>query len=386
MGPSLGKHKISSLRAKLSAFQVRGGKNGGDNFNLLKFMRIKDIPKTCPVVNTKCFTTGVERPREKLIKNMGKYERQQIEEAEKIIVKVLNFRKLNSFDKKNHWFKHSIALVKKLQKDFPNIEKVRHLGNRYDNTGDILIISKGKESFVEIKMSDTKTGIGTKANISQDALTENHLFGEKIKSWSKFRQDKGHERWVNNYLDRFTRYPKHILKITNFISQKEEKAKYLRELSKKGNKKAKSILSDIQKKDRQEKIGYLIYLSNQKQQQKMIKRFFILITSGIHRKEELENLIKKDNFFQEIQNLFVYYSNILKGKITVRKEDVGERIKKILEKYSDFKIIFPKGLTHCKIIGVKEKDFKPLLQIVFHWKNIAQGIKTPCLNIFDLTA
>jgi len=30
-------------------------------------MRIKDIPKTCPVVNTKCSTAGVERPRENLI-------------------------------------------------------------------------------------------------------------------------------------------------------------------------------------------------------------------------------------------------------------------------------------------------------------------------------
>jgi len=53
---------------------------------------------------------------------------------------------------------------------------------------------------------------------------------------------------------------------------------------------------------------------------------------------------------------------------------------------SDFKIIFPKGLTHCKIIGIKGEVSRPLLQIVFHWKNIAQGIKTPCLNIFDLTA
>ena len=34
---------------------MRGGKNGGDNFNLLKNMRIKDIPK-------------IERPREKLLK------------------------------------------------------------------------------------------------------------------------------------------------------------------------------------------------------------------------------------------------------------------------------------------------------------------------------
>jgi len=30
-------------------------------------MKIKDLPKTCPVVNAKRSTTGVERPREKLI-------------------------------------------------------------------------------------------------------------------------------------------------------------------------------------------------------------------------------------------------------------------------------------------------------------------------------
>jgi len=337
-----------------------------------KYLLIKDLPK-------------IERSREKLIKNMGKYERQQIEGAEKIIVKILNSHKFNDFDKKNHWFKHSAVIAKKLQKDFPDIKEARHLGNRYDNTGDMLIISKGKEFFIEIKMSDTKAGIGTKANISQDALTENYLFVGKIKSWSKFRQDKRHEKWVDDYLNHFTRYPKRILEITNFTSRKEEKARCLRELAKKGNKKAKSILNDIQKKDREEKIEYLIYLSNQKQQKKMIERFFILIILGIHRKEELENLIKKDNFFQEIQDLFVYYSNVSKGKIIVRKENVGERIKKILKEYSNFKIIFPEGLTHCKIIGIKGKSSKPLLQVVFHWKNIAQGIKTPCLNIFDLT-
>jgi len=337
-----------------------------------KYLLIKDLPK-------------IERPREKLIKNMGKYERQQIEEAEKIIVKILNSRQLNDSDKKNYWFKHSTAIVKKLQKDFPKIKEVCHLGNRYDNTGDILIISKGKEFFIEIKMSNTKKGIGTKANISQDALTENRLFGKKTKSWSKFRQDKKHEKWVNDYLNRFTRYPKSILEITNFTLQKEEKARYLRELAKKRNKKAKSILGNIQKEDKKEKIEYLIYLSNQKQQKEIVKRFFILITLGIHRKEELENLIKNKNFFQEVQNLFVYYSNASKGKITARKEDAGKRIKRILEEYSDFKIIFPEGLTHCKIVGVEGEVSRALLRIVFHWKNIAQGIKTPCLNIFDLT-
>lgn len=128
------------------------------------------------------------------------------------------------------------------------------------------------------------------------------------------------------------------------------------------------------------------YLKEQKQQRKMIKRFFILITLGIHKKEILKKLIKSNNFFQEIQNLFVYYSNIFQGKVIVRKEDFGERVRRILEKFSDFAIIFPKNVTHCKIVGIKKSGLQEsLLQIVFHWKNIAQGVKTPCLNIFDLT-
>lgn len=317
---------------------------------------------------------------------MGKHERQLIEEAEKIIVKILNCQNLTTSDKQNRWFKHSFNIARRIIKDFPQITSASHLGNHYDNTGDILITSRGNKFFIEGKMSDTKLGIGTKANISQDAITENHLFIGKVKSWSQFRQEKAHEKWVIKYLNQFTNYPRSINKITNSIAQKEEKARYLRGLKSKGNKKAEGILKDIHERDKKEKIKYLTYLSRQKQRKEFIKRFFILIILGIHRKEELENLIKKDNFFQEIQNLFVYYGNASKGRIISRREDVGERIKKILEKYSDFKIIFPKGLTHCKIIGIKGEVSKPLLQIVFHWKNIAQGIKTPCLNIFDLTA
>jgi len=316
---------------------------------------------------------------------MGKHERQSIEEAEKIIVKILNSQNLNDFDRKNHWFSHASSIAERIKKDFINITSARHLGNRYDNTGDILIISKKNKFFIETKMSDTKSGIGTKANISQDALTEYHLFMGKVKSWSRFRQEKNHDKWVNDFLNQFTNYPQNILKIADSTLQKEEKARYLRKLANK-NKKARDVLNNIHGKDKKEKIKYLVYLNNKRQQKKMVKRFFILIILGIHRKEELENLIKKDNFFQEIQNLFVYYGNASKGRIISRREDVGERIKKILEKHSDFKIIFPKGLTHCKIIGIKGEVSRPLLQIVFHWKNIAQGIKTPCLNIFDLTA
>ncbi|BCX16107.1 MAG: hypothetical protein KatS3mg098_336 [Candidatus Parcubacteria bacterium] len=317
---------------------------------------------------------------------MGKYEREQIEEAEKIIVKIINSQKVSDLDKQNRWFKHAIAIAERIKKDFPNIKKAQHLGNRYDNTGDILLITSDKrEIFIEVKMSDTRLGVGTKANVSQDALTENYLFVGKVKSWSKFRKEKKHNEWVDSYLDLFTRYPKKILNISNSIIRREEKARYLRGLKQKGSRKAKEILDKIHERDKKEKIEYLVYLSKQPQREEMIKRFFILITLGIHKKEELQALIKKDNFFQEIQDLLVYYGNSYNDKIIVRQENAGEKIKKVLEEFSGFKIIFPSGTTHCKLVGIKGKKNIPLLQIVLHWKNIAQGIKTPCLNIFDLT-
>lgn len=315
---------------------------------------------------------------------MGKHERQLIEEAEKIIEKILNSKPPTSSDKKNRWFNHALRVARQITKDFPNISSAKHLGNRYDNIGDILVISNKRKFFIEVKMSDTKLGVGTKANISQDALTENHLFISRAKNWSDFRKEKNHDKWVDDYLNNFSRYPQKILKISNSITKREEKARYLRNL--KRNRESKIILRDIREKDRTEKLEYLNYLKTQKQNKEMIKRFFILIMLGIHTKEVLADLIKENNFFKEAENLFIYYANYYKGKIIIKKEDAGERISKIIKKYSGFKIIFPKELTHCKIVGIKDDASNPLLQIVLLWKNIAQGIKTPCLNIFDLTA
>jgi len=50
----------------------------------------------------------------------------------------------------------------------------------------------------------------------------------------------------------------------------------------------------------------------------------------------------------------VYYSNIFQGKVIVHKEDVGEKVRKIMERFLDFAIIFPKDVTHCKIVGIKK--------------------------------
>lgn len=318
---------------------------------------------------------------------MGKHERKKVEEAEKIIVKILNLGNISNFDKQNHWFRHAVSIAKSIKKDFPNIKEVHHLGNRYDNTGDILLVTSDKrKTFIEVKMSDTKLGVGTKANISQDALTENYLFIGKVKSWSEFRKNKKHSKWIDSYLALFSKYPKKILNISNLTVKREKKARYLRKLKQQGNKKAKEIFNKIHERDKKEKIEYLSYLSKQPQRKEMVKRFFILITLGIHKKGQLQALIKEDDFFQEIQDILVYYGNSYNNKILVRKEDSGKKIKKLLQNFSDFKIIFPSKTSHCKLVGTKRKKDTPLLQIVLHWKNIAQGIKTPCLNIFDLTS
>jgi hypothetical protein len=110
-----------------------------------------------------------------------------------------------------------------------------------------------------------------------------------------------------------------------------------------------------------------------------------LIVLGIHKKEEMSAFINSDTFIEKAQRLILYYSNLFGGEIIVSTQDVGSSLKKILFKFKYFKINFSPDITHCKLAGVDhKKNSTPLLQIVLHWKNIAQGIKTPCLNIFDL--
>ncbi|MBU1131410.1 hypothetical protein KJ840_04725 [Patescibacteria group bacterium] len=318
---------------------------------------------------------------------MGKHERKLIEEAEKFLVSLLNKEGIDEVSlRENPWWEYVVELTGFISREYSNIVTAQHLGNSYDNTGDILLkLSSGKEIYIEIKMSATKSGIGTKANISQNALTNGGLFKNDPKSWSDFRSELRHDTWVDGLLNKHKNYPSNINNIKNKKIRLEEKARYLRKLAEGDNGLAKNILDKIRFKDRKEKIVYLNYLKKQKQDPEMIKRFFILLEMGIHKDEEIKDLIIKDNFFQEIQNLYVYYVNYDGRKILIKKENVGNKIQKIIKRFLGFKIVFPKLKTHCKIIGITKKGDIPLLQVVYHWKNIAQGIKTPCLNIFDLT-
>ncbi len=315
---------------------------------------------------------------------MGKHERQSIEEAEIIIKKLLNNENLSKKEFKNHWLKHAQAIAQQIKKDFSTVTSAKHLGNDYATIGDVSFIANGHEVIIEAKMSDTKSGRGTLANISQNALTENKLFEGNINSWSEFRNENQHDLWVISYLDKFKEYPSKMANIKNLQNSKDEKARYLRKLKRK-DKIAAKILDDIQKRDREEKEKYLLYLSKHKQIPENIRRFFSLIVFGIHKKEKMSALINSDAFIKKAQELILYYGNLSGGKIIVTTQDVGSSLKKVFSKFQYFQISFSSGVTNCKLVGVdSKKNVTPLLQIVLLWKNIAQGIKTPCLNIFDV--
>ena len=232
-------------------------------------------------------------------------------------------------------------------------------------------------------MSDTKRGKGTKANISQNALTENYLFRGNPKSWSDFRKDKKHQSWVTNALNKFFKYPDNILSIQNPTQQIEEKARHLRKL-KKRKFLARNILNGIKERDKVEKIEYLSYLEQQKQDEKMIQKFYVLLMLGVHDMDVLKILIKDDQTFHNVENLIVYYSNVVNKEIFIKKENIGANLTKILEQFNRLKIVFTKDSTSCKIVGIGKDSVMPLLRISLHWKNIAQGIQTPCLNIFEV--
>jgi len=317
---------------------------------------------------------------------MGKHERKLIQEAENLIVKILKGQATTSDDECNKWYSYAFEIAQEIKKDITTIRRIEHVGNRYDLIGDLIINDGSKDIFIEVKMSEKPSGKCTKANISQNALTELGLFKGDLKSWSEFRELNCHQKLISSLLSSYEHIPDEI-KGPNMSSNiiKEKIARYIRNKSRNGELKAKRILNAIHGVDKVIKLKYLSYLSEKPQDEDKIKRFYILIMLGIHKIEKMRELMKKRNLINQAKNLLVYYGNKENQKIIVTKEDVGEKVNKIMNKVDKFKIFFKEGQTNCKLVGISKGKIVPLLNIVLHWKNIAQGIKTPCLNIFDIT-
>ncbi|MEJ2250877.1 MAG: hypothetical protein P8Y70_13140 [Candidatus Lokiarchaeota archaeon] len=333
---------------------------------------------------------------------MGKHERQEIEDAENIVVKLLNKRKIHEEDRHNKWYEHSLALSEKIQIDFPDLERAEHIGNIYGKKeiGDIKLKNKNSNElwYLELKMSETKSGKGTLANISQNALTTSNLFiGNNILSWYEFRKKHNFRGEILEDLNNYN-YPLKVEKGTE-RQQIIKKAAYLKKeffritklksttnlssiitnfLNNKETKDIALIIYNIIEKAKENKIKYLDYLKKFKQNSENIKKFVIAMLIGYHTQDQLKTVLEipYEKIFEIINYYSVYYTNEVNGNIEISRDNLGQEVRDLID--SEIKVNIPKNQTNCLI----ESNGVSILRIVFHWKNKFQGIQTPCLNIF----
>ena len=334
---------------------------------------------------------------------MGKHERQEIENAEKILVDLLNKKDLSHTQKINKWITHCFELEKVIRSDFDTIKSVEHIGNIYGKgeIGDIKILTENDPRwlYIELKMSETPRGKGTLANISQDALTNSKLFfGDNLFSWNNFRNNKHFDHKVIDELNKYNKYPD-LLNRGSTNSQISKKAVFLKKkiqnflglshrasianmicshIKTKGIAEIAQICCNIINMAREDKISYLNYLSKITQNEENIKKFAIAMLIGYHTKNQLNHILSIHYYeiLKILESYYVYYTNEKSGKVRVSSDDLGKDISQILQQ--NLRIEFPKEQTNCLI----KSDNKTILRIVFHWKNKFQGIETPCLNIF----
>lgn len=330
---------------------------------------------------------------------MGKFERGEAEKLERDVVGILNGQNL----KEVHRCAKSLATL--LKRDFPGIIGAEFIGRSYEEPGDVkLRLKDGNVVYVELKL--LTAGKGTRANIGQNALTEFGLFtGDAVVSWQYFRKEKGFDEKVLKLLRSYNYYDRSALAKYKG-NEKVKKAMYLRDPLKprpgeavekavernKNNQdprvsEAARVVGEILKLAREDKLDYINYLKGLQQNRDNIKKFSILILLGIHKEDVMKSFMSLFNRLIEKlkEGSFIYRTYyVYKSSCRVEAEDLTRLITKLL-RADDYRIAFPQGETNV-IIEFKDPDtgcWDKLLRIVFHWKNVFQGIATPCLNIFD---
>jgi len=321
-----------------------------------------------------------------LILKMGKYEREKIELREKHLVSLLNGKEdiilKNKLSSKE--IQINKVLATKLKKKFPMFDIATHIGNTYGiSLGDIKFSSSknNDELFIEVKF--LKSGYGTRANISQDALTEYGIF-ENASHWSCFREKVGHDKWVLEKLLKFKYYKDTYESIKSLRPKICHMAKELKEFAKHNNrigKESSKIKNEIIETDRQEKLNYIKYLSTQTVNYDNLRKFVILILTGNHTKAAFGRF-RNINYY-EIKipdNYFIIYAY---DNEEVYLENIKPIVLKVQDNKNTIDIEFNFEQTNIKIYIIFDNHKMYLLRVVFHWKNKFQGIETPCLNIFD---
>uniref|UniRef100_A0A6C0LMR7 Uncharacterized protein n=1 Tax=viral metagenome TaxID=1070528 RepID=A0A6C0LMR7_9ZZZZ len=246
---------------------------------------------------------------------------------------------------------HERAKSEEREIEYAFINDCKHTGNNYGGRGDV------EKNGEEIELKFLSKGKGTLANTTGDLLTKNRIFS--CDSWSDYRK-KNFEPEREKIISPYRKDHNNLDNIGYHI--------------KANNPKDKKAIMKLAKED---KLGYIKYLSENKFNNERLAKLTLLLIIGFHTEESILSHIDKS--FDEIKELKKGYEIIYKypdGKEV--KEDLDKIIKEAQD-INKFSIDYKK----CKQQNIEILyDSKKILKLAFHWKNIFQGIKTPCLNVF----
>jgi len=297
----------------------------------------------------------------KIGESMGKSERPISDEFEICLTAKLNNEQ---FITENVDRNHIDLTANFISNHYKNILNATWTGYQFNNIGDIAI-SKTDNTTHYIEVKYVKGGRGTSANISQDGLTGYNIF--KAMPWSLFREKQNQYentiKIINNYEQvEFNSYDEFVC----YCRNKREDLNF------------GPILKSIKKYANEEKKNYKQYLQNSEINYSELKLF---IKNLFYRRNSEKTYIYDFNKFEK--NFDVFYINRNTGEVIL--ENNQKDFDFIDDENSEAFVSFvPK--TAYIIIGLLNKitqTKRNFYKICFNWKNVGQGIASPCLHVFD---
>ena len=335
---------------------------------------------------------------------------------EEILVKDILNGDVREKDKKHSLFPIAQELAKEIRKDLINIKNCKHVGNRFDDRGDIIVFNSRKQYIELKKITSSKTGKGTLANTSQNILKEYCLVKDAF-GWQQWRKKNNYDKKILGILNKVKykdKQKKEVLNKEKLIdpgSEIEIKARIqrlkIKKFTKKRNLIFKSLPALIRRFDSNKKYyslmdsetknaveicrkiidlarkdlrSYLLDCSKKKTDKNQFLKFIILLKSGFHTipliNKNISLPFKKIKKLSNNYRVYYYYTQREKGD-KIKKEDS----KKIKE-------CFPVDANTLKIkfnnenIWIFNKEEK-IMQLKFHWRNVFFGIAVPSVEIFD---
>lgn len=269
---------------------------------------------------------------------MSGHHRDWAEKAEKQVANALNGEDTNTYIQR-------IALAIQTKINKPYVKAVWVGSEEYNSKGDVHLYQEdGTIIPIELKFSK-KEGSGTKANTTTEIVKD--YLSEEVQSYPEFDEQFRKERY--NYLG-------------NIVGLELSKKQYETALRKFRESK-RSVLTEIENNARRSAEAYASYLAD-----------------------------KMNNNLNETTSFAV---EILKGNNTRKKSKLNEELVYCVIKNFNkenqsvsFYDLNNTESTICSVVATRKtvrllNQFgKDVLRLSVHWKNICQGGKTPCFNIF----